>query len=142
MCVTLVPAGTSKLDVSDLSAVLEDIHDAHDKWYGIGLRLGLTQTVLKGLEQEYQKTEEMLREMLGHWLKQVTPAPTWDALFQALRSKTVNEPSLAEQLLEKHHILPHGKCIVYVLYMLVSVGRSAKGTSINFTKVHLISEFP
>ena len=118
--VTLGPAGTSKLDVSDLSAVLEDVHDAHGKWYGIGLRLGLAQTVLKGIEQEYSKTEEMLREMLGHWLKQVTPAPTWSALFQALKSKTVNEPSLAEQLLVNHHIspLPHdGRCIIHILLL-------------------------
>ena len=110
--VALGPTGTTKLNVTDLSAVLEDVHDAHGNWYGIGLRLGLEQTVLQGIKKEYSNTKEMLCEMLGEWLKQVTPVPTWVALIEALRSKTVNEPSLAKQL-EKCHILPHsrhGKC--------------------------------
>ena len=109
--VALGPAGTSKLNVTDLSAVLEEVHDAHGNWYGIGLRLGLEQTVLQGVEKEYSRTEEMLREMLGYWLKQVTPMPSWVALIEALRSKTVKEPSLAKQL-EKRHISPHSKGII------------------------------
>ena len=114
--------------MTDLSAVLEDVHDAHGNWYGIGLRLGLEQTVLQGVEKEYSNTKEMLREMLGKWLKQVTPVPTWVALIDALRSKTVNEPSLAEQL-EKRHIspLPHGKGIIISHYVIFGVIHWLKG---------------
>ena len=120
----LGPTGTSKLNVTDLSAVLEDVHDAHGNWYGIGLRLGLEQTVLQGIKKEYSNTKEMLCEMLGEWLKQVTPVPTWAALIGALQSKTVNEPSLAEHLIEKHHIiLPHGKCTIiqFISHLILSL---------------------
>ena len=117
LCIILPfdPTGTSKLNADDLGNVLEAVHDAHSQWYGIGLQLRLASAVLEGIEQQYSRTEDMLREMLKQWLKQVDPVPSWVALIEALRSKTVNEPSLAEQL-EKHHIspLPHGKCITII----------------------------
>ena len=125
MLIALGPAGTSKLDENDLKAVLEAVHDAHGKWHGIGLQLGLAPPVLRGIEQQYANTADMLREMLGKWLKQVDPVPTWVALIGALKSKTVNEPGLAEQLIEKHHIipLPHGKCTIiqFVSHLIFSL---------------------
>ena len=82
---------------------MEDVHDGHSKWYGIGLQLGLKPSVLDGMQGS--DTTEMLREMLKRWLKNVDPIPTWVALIKALRSKTVDEPTLAEQLEEKHQIV-------------------------------------
>lgn len=105
-----VPA-TSKLNGDDLCDVLEAVHDAHSQWHGIGLQLRLPPPTLEGIEKEYSNSKDMLREMLKHWLKQVTPMPSWVTLIEALRSKTVNEQGLAEEL-EKKHILPPSRGIL------------------------------
>ena len=54
MNATNSPASTSKLNETDLSVVLEEVHDAHSQWYGIGLQLG----VLEGIKKQYSKTED------------------------------------------------------------------------------------
>ena len=107
--ISMFPADTSKLNVNDLHVVLEEVHDAHSQWQGIGLQLRLASPVLEGIEQQYSKTEDRLREILKQWLKQATPVPCWDALVEALKTKTVNEPKLAKQL-----SLSHGKCVEHV----------------------------
>ena len=66
--------------------------------------LDLYQNVLEGIKDQCSTSTESLREMLRHWLKLVSPMPTWVALIEALRSKTVNEPKVADQLEEKHQI--------------------------------------
>ena len=44
-----------------------------------------------------------MREMLKHWLQTaVKPYPTWEAVVTALRSPSVNESYLAQQLESKH----------------------------------------
>ena len=103
------PAGTAKLHGDDLGIVVEAVYGARYKWYGIGLQLGLVPSVLEGIEQQYSGTEDRLRVLLTHWLKQVDPVPSWVTLIEALRSKTVSELRLAKQL-EKYYILPHSKC--------------------------------
>ena len=82
--------------------VLEEVHDAHSQWHGIGLQLRLASPVLESIEQRYSKTEDMLREMLKHWLKQATPMPCWESIVEALKTKTVNQPRLAKQLSHSH----------------------------------------
>ena len=44
-----------------------------------------------------------MREILEHWLQTaVKPCSTWEAVVTALRSPSVNERYLAEQLESKH----------------------------------------
>ena len=46
--------------------------------------------------------DECLPEMLDHWLKQVDPPPSWEALAGALKSTPVGEGVLAEQIRQKY----------------------------------------
>lgn len=47
----------------------------------------------------YSDPSDLMREMLKHWLQTtVNPHPTWMAIVTALRSRSVDEQSVAEQL--------------------------------------------
>ena len=49
---------------------------------------------------------DLMREMLKHWLqKAINPPPTWGTVITALRSRSVNEQSVAE-LLESKYCIP------------------------------------
>ena len=51
----------------------------------------------------YSDPSDLMREMLKHWLQTtVNPRPTWMAIVTALRSRSVDEQSVAEQLESKY----------------------------------------
>ena len=54
----------------------------------------------------YSDPSDLMREMLKHWLQTtVNPHPTWMAIVTALRSRSVDEQSVAEQL-ESEYCMP------------------------------------
>ena len=53
----------------------------------------------------YRDPSDSMREMLKHWLQTaINPRPTWRAVVTALRSRSVDEQSVAEQLESKYCI--------------------------------------
>ena len=54
----------------DLVHVYEDVFEVCIKWYDVGLKLGLTPTLLEKIRANNQRLEERLREMLWQWLQQ------------------------------------------------------------------------
>ena len=81
---------------------MEEVFDAHAKWYNLGLQLGVRGGTLDGIRNQYQDPKDALREMLKVWLKMVDPKPTWAALVDALRKKTVERFQLATELEHKY----------------------------------------
>ena len=90
----------STLSVDDLAKIIEDIHDAVDKWHNIGIQLGLHESDLKSIESNYPRQNDRLREMICKWLQ--TKAANWQKMVLALKSRTVGEAYLAEQLETKY----------------------------------------
>ena len=88
------------LSVDDLCQVIEDIYDAVDKWHNIGMQLNLHESDLKGIESNYPRRGDCLREMVYRWLR--TGNATWNMMINALKSRTVGEFYLAEQLNKKY----------------------------------------
>ena len=78
-----------------LSIVVQKLWDAREKWYCIGLCLGLDKTDLDIIETNYQQNSCLLR-MLSLWLNQVNG--TWQMLIDALHDKTVGYHSLADSI--------------------------------------------
>ena len=109
------------LGLDDLADVLEEVLGSSTKWYEIGLRLKLSIEKLDGITSQFSDPRRCLCEMLKEWLKGVGGSrPTWGALVEALRSQTVEEPKLADQL-EAKHCQPErksqGKCRPCMLFM-------------------------
>ena len=76
---------------------------ARAKWKTIGIELDVDIGTLKVIEKRCNSDpDECLPEMLDHWLKQVDPPPSWEALAGALKSAPVGEDHLAEQIRQKY----------------------------------------
>ena len=91
------------LGVDDLGDVLEETLSSSTKWYNIGLRLKVSVAKLDGIESQFNDQGNCLREALKEWLKGAAGTePSWRVLVEALRSQTVREAQLADQLEAKH----------------------------------------
>ena len=88
-----------RLEEDDLGTVHEELYDVRMKWYDLGLKLGVSVAVLDRIRQEFSSPSDCLLEVLKHWL-QSSPLPTWEDVCAALRSRTVGEHPLAQQLEE------------------------------------------
>ena len=89
--------------VPSLGALLSELHSVCANWYSIGLQLDIPHTTLDCFAHDNSNPKDSMREMLKYWLKKtVDPPPTWEAVVTALRSRTVDEQSVAEQLESKY----------------------------------------
>ena len=84
------------LNESDLVGVYKSVFRARARWYNIGLNLNIPSSDLE-IHKELSPNEA-LREVLKTWLRQTNPVPTWSRLIEALRSPTVGEYQLAQEL--------------------------------------------
>lgn len=64
----------------------------------MGLELGMMADTLDAIKENYRNCEDCHIEMLKRWLKRSSPRPTWSALADALRSPSVDEGALADEL--------------------------------------------
>lgn len=87
-----------------LRYVIEALVDIKHKWYEVGLQLGLSSSVLDGIEEQCsQNLDKALREMLKKWLKEVGDKPhTWTDITDALRRKSVGESKVADEIESKY----------------------------------------
>ena len=86
-----------------LKALLNELHPVCARWYNIGLQLDIPHTKLDCFRQMYSDPSDLMREMLKHWLQTaINPRPTWRAVVIALRSHSVDEQFVAEQLESKY----------------------------------------
>ena len=88
----------------DLLNVMEELADVKVNWYNIGLGLGLGCGTLDTINEQYRcSPSDCLREAIKIWLKTDESAPpTWSKVVKALKTKTVNEISLAKELEQKY----------------------------------------
>ena len=93
-----------ELSIGDLVYVRDEIYNARTKWYDIGLHLRIPVDDLDAIRRDPTlMVGDPLCEVLKHWLKTaVEPKPTWSALIEALRSRTVREDALASELEKKY----------------------------------------
>ena len=98
---TAAPAGDDPLTPDDAVNVLEEIVEAQNKSYALGLKV-LPQHVVEGIHSTHSQPHDRLLEVLIEFTKQVDPRPTWRTIVTALRSPAVNLPRLAMRV-EKAH---------------------------------------
>ena len=98
------------MGLGNLRDLLEETLSSSTKWYKIGLRLDVPVDKLDGIRREFSDQEDCLCEMLKEWLKGAAGTrPTWHVLVEALRSQTVGETQLADQLEMKYCFTLHGE---------------------------------
>ena len=82
-----------------LKDLVEELHDVKAKWKSIGIQLEISMPTLDRIESKHKNNpEEAFTEMMGEWLKQDDEPPSWPAIVNALRSRSVNERRLAKKV--------------------------------------------
>ena len=73
-----------------------------DKWFTIGIQLGIPYHVLK----QFRKEEDPLSAAIDYWLTgnvADSGAPIlWDSIIEALKAGSIKETALAEELAKKY----------------------------------------
>lgn len=84
--------------------------DCSAKWEKLGIRLKVPTDKLDAIKYQSGDSEDHLIEVLKLWLKGAAKSRrTWGVLVEALRSQTVGESKLADEL-EAKHCQSQGKC--------------------------------
>ena len=122
-----------KLSLDDLAKIIEDVHDAVDKWHNIGIQLGLHESELKSIESNYPRQNDRLREMICKWLQ--NKVATWGKMVRALKSRTVGEGYLAEQL-ESKYCVPLQR--ITLTSATTKISKSTEVSQSKFTIIELV----
>ena len=77
--------------------VLEEIIEAQNDSYALGLKLKLPVYEVDRIQAQYFDPRDRLLQVLIAFTKQIKPRPTWRVIVDALRSPAVNLPHLAER---------------------------------------------
>ena len=83
--------------VHTLAEVFKKLYPIKEKWYNIGLELGVDNIKLKDIERGDNEEGKALRRMLEEALKN-KEAITWRHICDTLRNPTVGDSVLAQQL--------------------------------------------
>ena len=92
-----------------------------DKWYEIGVQLGVSESKLRQIEADHTTVGRRFSEVINFWLKGNTQVATnWESLVIVLESSFVDEKGLAKKLREKGEMEIHDQTAstgtVYVPY--------------------------
>ena len=96
------PTGDEPLTPDDAVNVLEEILEAQNQSYVLGLKLKLPLYVVEAICEKYSEPRDRLLQVLIEFTKQVDPRPTWRAIVAALTSPAVNLPKLAMRVEAAH----------------------------------------
>ena len=93
---------TNKQEISsdDLALVLEQLFIVQNRWYNIGLSLGLRVVILDNIRNANQTNDVCLRDMLNQRINQ--GGLTWEKIAKALEQVIVGRKGEAQQVRAKY----------------------------------------
>ena len=98
-CLSIKTLSIRPLTIDDLALILSKVWNARQKWYYIGLQLGVKPNDLDCIRQTYPNIDDCFTEMLKIWLRDVnTVKRTVNQLIMALQQETVGFGDLAISL--------------------------------------------
>ena len=96
------PTGDDPLTSDDAVNVLEEILEAQNQSYVLGLKLKLPLHVVDAIHSTNPQPRHRLLQVLIEFTKQLDPRPTWRAIVDALRNPVINLPQLAMRVERAH----------------------------------------
>ena len=96
------PTGDEPLTPDDAVNVLEEILEAQNQSYVLGLKLKLPLHFVEDIYEKHSQPRDRLLQVLTAFLQQVDPRPTWRAIVAVLKSPAVNLPQLAMKVEAAH----------------------------------------
>ena len=92
----VIGRGDELLAEKDIAGVVEEMLEAQNCSYKLGLKLGLEPHLLDSIHSEKDQFKCFL-QVITEFIRQA-PSPTWRLLVEALRSRLVNLPQLAKKV--------------------------------------------
>ena len=86
----------------DAIDILEELQEAINKAYMLGLVLKLPPHVVDAIRKTYPDQQELLLQVILAFLRRAEPRPTWRVLVDALKSPIVYLTGLAERVEAAH----------------------------------------
>ena len=129
-----VRTGDEPLIPDDAVKLIEEMQEAQDQSYVLGLKLQLPPHVLDGIYERYSEPRDRLLHILIEFTKDVELKPTMRAIVNALKSPVVNLPRLAK-ILEAAHLEYHGEIITghshfcFSIHIIKTLSSSIRGSS-------------
>ena len=96
------PTGDELLTPDDAVDVLEEMLEAENYPYVLGLKLKLPQPLVEAICEKYSLPRIRLLHVLIEFTKKADPKPTWRTIIAALRSPAVDLPKLATKVEAAH----------------------------------------
>ena len=83
---------------------MNELHEVRADWYDLGVQLRMATSDLDAIELENRTdSKKCLRKMLSVWLTRADPSPpSWQRVADALCSRSINRPTLAEKIKETY----------------------------------------
>ena len=106
--VNSAPTGDETLTPNDAVKVLEELLDAQNQSYTLGLKLGLPLADVEAIHVAHTNSRDRLLRVIITFLKQEQTGPTWRVIVDALRNPVVNLSALAkrvEALTQPQHVM-------------------------------------
>ena len=96
------PTGDDMLQPDDAVNILEELLDAQNHSFELGLKLKLPLRDVKAICARFSEPRKQLLYIIIAFLEQANPRPTWRVLVDALRSNAVNLTALARRVEAAH----------------------------------------
>ena len=90
------------LPPDDAVKILEELLEAQNQSFVLGLRLNLRVHEVEAIHLKYLDPRDRLLHVIIAFLNQVEPRPTWRVIVDALKTRTVNLPRLAAAVERAH----------------------------------------
>ena len=97
-----VSAPDETLKPDDAIDVLDELVEAQNHSYELGLKLKLQPHEVASIHSTYSKPRSRLLHVLIEFTEKVEPKPTWRVIIDALRSPSVDLPRLAKKVEEAY----------------------------------------
>ena len=109
---TVATKGDETLSPDSVGDMLEELLEAQNQSYVLGLKLKLPLHIVDAIHSTYLQPGDRLLRVLIEFTKQIDPRPTWRVIIDALRTRVVNLPHLAKKVEAAHLPDPTAACDV------------------------------
>lgn len=103
LSITICTGNTVRVEKKELClpTLLEELLPLAYSWHNIGTILGIPEGELNKIKRDnFNQSDDCLREMISKWLKMIDPEPTWDRLVNAVEK--INEKKKAQDIKSKY----------------------------------------